>query len=478
MKSISIIILLMLCSSFFAQKKSFDFQKKFSVQEIKEDIDYTEKYLTKFHPDPFRYCSKDSLHAFVTGIKAKIDTPLTEMQLRFYIKQIVAKIGCGHSDAAASKAYAKAVKKLNRPILPFNAFVIDTNRIFILNNLSSDTTIKPGDEIIGINNRSSNQILRTIYSIYTSDGYNETYKKQGIKNNWFKYYYSFCFGFHPNYVVKTKNKSGIVTTHTINSISSQKDTLIMPVKNASDALYKTKTCQFYLLNDNSKIAVMDIDGFKGKGWRKFMKRSFQTLKKDSIQNLVIDLRENGGGEILDGMCLLSYLLPKTAWLPFDRKINLIPLNPRLKMGPFTRISPILFSTLMPQWPKHGRLRHYFYSIPKRKALYVGKLFVLVNGKSFSMSGVVSTYLKHKANATVIGEETGGNIAGSNAVLSGKLLLPNSRIQVHLPIYHIYHAIDVKNTGKGLTPDYPTHYTSEDILKGIDVDLQKVLELVN
>jgi len=46
-----------------------------------------------------------------------------------------------------------------------------------------------------------------------------------------------------------------------------------------------------------------------------------------------------------------------------------------------------------------------------------------------MSGVTSTYLKYKANAIIIGEETGGNAAGSNAVISGKIILPNSHLQV-------------------------------------------------
>jgi hypothetical protein len=98
----------------FISKKGFDIRKKYSVKQVLEDIDYTEKYLTKFHPDPFRYISKDSLHAFVLSQEAKIDTPLTEMQIRFYIKRIVAKIGCGHTDAAASKKYAKVDKK-NKP---------------------------------------------------------------------------------------------------------------------------------------------------------------------------------------------------------------------------------------------------------------------------------------------------------------------------------------------------------------------------
>lgn len=478
MKSFITILLLFLGFSLFAQKGPFDFQKKYPVKKIKEDIDYTEKYLTKFHPDPFRYISKDSLHTFVESVKAKIDSPLTEMQMRFYIKQIVSKLGCGHTDVSSSKAYSKAVSKANRPILPINAFVIDTNHLFILNNLSSDTSIKTGDEILSINNHNTETILKTFYSVYSSDGFNESYKKQGIKYNWFKYYFSFCYGFHSSYTVQLKNKLGVISTHTLQSISSLKDTIITPVKDASNNIYKTKYCNFFLLNDNPKIAVMDIDAFKGRGWQKFMKRSFKSLKAKGIENLVIDLRENGGGQIMNGMNMMSYLIPKTTWLPFDRKPNLIPINFRLKMGFFTRLSPILFSTMMPEWPKHGRLRHYFISRPKKKRLYKGNLFVLINGKTFSMSVVTATYLKYKANATIIGEETGGNIAGSNAVLNSKLILPNSRAQIFIPLYHIYHNIDVKNDGRGLRPDHATHYTSEDILQGVDVDLQKVMELVN
>ena len=146
----------------FSQKKTFDIATKYTVKQVLEDIDYTEKYLTKFHPDPFRYISKDSLHAFVQSIKAKIDTPLTEMQMRFCIKQIVVKIGCGHTDVSSSKAYANTIKTLNRPIFPLNTFPVDTNRLFVLNNLSKDSTIKAGDEIVSIDNRPVPKVLKRL----------------------------------------------------------------------------------------------------------------------------------------------------------------------------------------------------------------------------------------------------------------------------------------------------------------------------
>ncbi|MES2398275.1 MAG: hypothetical protein V4549_19835, partial [Bacteroidota bacterium] len=239
----------------FSQKKSFDINTKYSVKQVLEDIDYTEKYLTKFHPDPFHYISKDSLHAFVLAIKAKIDTPLTEMQMRFCIKQIVAKIGCGHTDVSSSKAYAKTVQKLNRAIFPLNTFLADTNHLYILNNLSTDSSINVGDEITAIDKRPVKNILKRIYTTYTTDGYNETYKTKGIRYDNFKYYYSFCYGFHTPYFVDIKDDKGKITRHKLEALSSLKDTVILPKKDSVTYLQKTKKCKYYIINDPKPIAV-------------------------------------------------------------------------------------------------------------------------------------------------------------------------------------------------------------------------------
>lgn len=476
MKNYLCLLFTIICLNSFSQKKEFDVQKKYSVNQIIKDIDYTEKYLIKFHPDPFRYISKDSLHAFVIHIKSKIDTPLTEMQARFYIKRIVAKIGCGHTDVGASKKYSKAVIKLNRPILPLNTFVVDSNKLFILNNLSTDTTIKAGDEIVSIDHRPVKNILNTIYSITTSDGYNTTYKKQGLRYYWFKYYYSFCYGFKPTYLVKLKGKNNSISTHTLTAISSLKDTVMLPKKDTVICLTKTKTCNYSVLRDDKSIGVIDINGFKGRNWHWFFRKSFKDLKEKKIEHLVIDLRDNVGGQINDGLNMLSYIIDKKIFLAFDRKPNLIMFNPKYKMG-INRATPFIFSVFMFNRFKHGRLRHYFISFPKKKNTFNGQVYVLINGKSFSMSAVAASYLKYKANAIIIGEESGGNIAGSNAVISGKIVLPHTRIQVFIPMYHLYHDIEVRNDGRGLMPDYPTHYSEDDILNGVDMDLIKVFELV-
>jgi hypothetical protein len=472
---LSIVFTIIYLSS-FSQKKEFDVQKRYTVNQVLEDIDYTEKYLTKFHPDPYRYISKDSLHAFIARIKARIDTPLNEMQLRYCIKRIVVKIGCGHTDAAASKKYAKAVKKINRPVLPLNVFVTDSNKLVVLNNLSSDTTIKPGDEILSIGNRAVSAILKTMYATITTDGYNQTLKKQVSRYNSFKYHYSFCHGFTLDYIAKIKHHDNQITSHKLLGISTLKDTLILPKRDSLIPIYKTKTCNYSIIAHKKPIAVIDINSFRGRHWRRFMKRSFRNIKKNKIEHLVIDLRDNGGGQINLGLHLLSYLIDKKTVLPFDKKINSTALNPKYKMG-LMRPVPFLFTFKLPVRIKNGKLRHYFIGFPKKGKQYKGQIYVLINGKSFSMSGVTASYLKYKSNAIVIGEETGANIAGSNAAISGKIILPNSKVIVFIPLYHLYHDIDVKNDGRGLMPDHPTKYTKDDILNGEDVDLKKVKELV-
>ncbi len=460
-----------------AQHKSFDIQTTYTVKEVLEDIDYTEKYLLKFHPDPYRYISKDSLQAFIQATKLSITKPLNEMQVRFYIKRIVAKIGCGHTDVTASKAYAKTVGKLSRAILPLNTFLLSNQKMIVINNLSTDSTIHSGDEIMSIDGRPLDTILKTIFSVFTSDGYNETYKKRGIKYEWFKYYYSFCYGFNSSYTIKLQNAEGKIYTSKLNAISSLKDTLILPKKDSVCFLRKTKTCRYSIMDCSKPVALIDIDGFSGKHWKRFFRRSFKDIRKKHIENLVIDLRDNGGGQINDGLNFLSYLIHKPVKVSFDRKPNLIAFNPKMKMGFGTRITPLLFTFLFPETIKKGRLRHYFICLPKHRNAFKGNIYVLINGKSFSMSCIAATYLKYKANATIIGNETGGNIAGSNAVINGTLCLPNTHTRIFVPVYHLYHDIKVENNGHGLMPDYQTLYTKEEVLKGIDADMRKVKELV-
>ena len=457
-------------------QEPYSINKTFSAEELKQDLDYLGRYLPKFHPDPYRYISRDSLMAFIELQKASITQPLCEREFRVYVKQIVSKIGCGHTDINASKAYTKAVKNVVRPLLPMNVFITDNLKLMVLNDLSDTDGIFPGDEIVSINDVPSGDVIRKVFSTYTSDGYITTGKRQGIRYDWFKYFYGLCYGFDSQYTLSVKHQDQI-KTYQLKARPSTKDSLYISAKPAQDTIFKTKTCQFWIDKQDTNLAVIHIQSFDGRHWRRFHRKAFHYIRKHHIQHLAIDLRDNGGGDIGKGLAFMSYMIPKPYCVYFDRKPNLIPFSRRLRMPFSSRVTPVLFTLSPLELMRHGRLRHYMPGLPKHRNRYRGEIFVIVNGKTFSMSSIAASYLKYKAGAIIVGEETGGCATGSNAIVSGKLYLPHTGVNITIPIYHIYHDLPLASDGHGTFPDHPVRYTTDDIFLGKDLDMEKVRSLL-
>jgi hypothetical protein len=186
LRHVLLILLFVSCTALRAQQEPPCIRRTFTPEQLKQDLDYLGHYLPKFHPDPYRFVSRDSLARFVELQKSRVDTAMTERQFRVLVKQIVALIGCGHTDVDASKTYTKAVKDVVRPLLPVNVYIDDSLRLFVLNNLSEDRNIFTGDEILQIDGRPVPDVLAKMFSTYSSDGYITTSKRQGMRYDWFK----------------------------------------------------------------------------------------------------------------------------------------------------------------------------------------------------------------------------------------------------------------------------------------------------
>ncbi|MDP2385966.1 MAG: S41 family peptidase [Bacteroidota bacterium] len=475
-----IVLVICLCFAIIgkAQIDTSILSKQYSVKQLREDLDFLEKRLTKFHPDPYHYISKDSLHLFVEEIKKQITAPLNEFQFRFLTRQIVAKIGCGHTVVSASKKYIKAVDKYNRPVFPVDVWLLDTNRIFVRDYLLNDSLLKKGDEILSIDGRSSIEIMKRVKSCFASDGFNETYKKQNLQRDRFRYFYASAYSYKTTYKVEVQTLHGETKIVELKCMYSGVDTMKIILPHDTTIIYRNTRAIFKKDPTDKSIAIIDINNFLGKKWRKFTRKTFKYLKKHpEVTNLVIDLRDNGGGRVSKGTYLMKYLIDKPFSYSFGRKPNLLVLDPRIKINVFSRLTNFGFLFCLPSHVKKGKWMHLFFSLPKKRKGFKGKIFVLTNGRSFSMSGMASSYLKYKANATIIGEETGGTLTGSNAMLSGTVVLPNTKTQIIVPLYHIHHQVKVPDTKRGLMPDFPVQYGIDDLLKKKDLEMEKVRELI-
>jgi C-terminal processing protease CtpA/Prc len=158
-----------------------------------------------------------------------------------------------------------------------------------------------------------------------------------------------------------------------------------------------------------------------------IKTVFQTIQTSRIHQLILDVRNNQGGDFEPCRKLLSYLISR----------------------------PLAYL-------EHGE---EFRMVQPDKNAFKGKLYILVDGGSFSSAGILCAYLDVIKRAVFIGEETGGNrtlISGNSAAF----ILPNTKIVAEIAQSR-YRILNRPNDGQGLLPTYLINPSIADIISNKD-----------
>ena len=107
--------------------------------------------------------------------------------------------------------------------------------------------------------------------------------------------------------------------------------------------------------------------------------------------------------------------------------------------------------------------------------FKGKVYVLINGGSFSASSVISSNLKSSKRAFFVGEETGGAYNGTVAAQMPLVQLPNSKVNLRIGVALVSANGKTDIEGRGIFPDKEIIPTLEDRKNNIDPELNWVLE---
>lgn len=486
-------LLLTFCSIItqgFAQGKDFAPDRSISAAALREDFRILHSAIGIGHPAWGQYHPIDSMEKWFRATEAKIDTSMTERSFINFLYPLISKMGCGHTRLIHSKDFLKYQKKkdsdgLKRKYLPFKGIWID-EKMFVLHSPSSDSLLlPPGSEILAIEGQSISDIYQQLFQRITSDGYNQTHQRRILNRN-FDGYYRFYFQEKDQYEIQFVKEQGDTSTLKIRAnYATLKERLALNAKKKQEQLkkgekiYSRKGYHLRLMEGVPHTAIMDIRGFKQRKGKKFYKKSFKYLEKAQIQNLVLDLRDNGGGAVKDASRLIAYLA--------NEEHELIAFK-RWKKHPYEKyfrqkyIYKIIAPVLLPFYfktKKEGELVELTSKLkPKKKHHFDGKVYVLNNGQTFSASVLVGAYLQAEKRAQFIGQETGGALTGTNAFLMPKFELPNSKIRLNFPLYEIQHQVDTQEVGRGLFPDHPVIYTLEDFLKEKDLEIERVKTLIH
>lgn len=462
---------------------------KTSAQQSKNDIILLHKILEADHPSLYWYSTKDSIDAAFSEAINSITDSLTHLQLKNKIAAVVSKIRCGHTAVRFSKKYTKQLEKYRGPIFPLAIKAWDDSLVVLGSAYRKDSIFKRGTIITSINNKKPRQLLDSMFAFISTDGYSNNFKNQLISYN-FGNYYRNTFGLDSSYTITYIDAFNNEQTAVIKNFVAKKDTsTLKPTDNRTPPQKKPTRKEMrqaklaakrsVAIDTGYSSAYFNITTFSNAKHRSFYRKAFKEIEEQGIKNIVIDLRQNGGGNIFLSTRLAQYLTNKN----FKVADTVSKPNAGIAYGKY--VHPNLFYKISMLFATHktqdGK-RHFGYFErhvfkPFSKNHFNGNIYIIQGGYSFSASTLFISILKGQKNVTVIGEETGGGSYGNSAVFLPQITLPNSGIRVVLPLFRLVMSKDNTKTGHGIIPDVLIPPSSTSIKQGFDPKIEYVKKLI-
>ncbi|HRG26441.1 MAG TPA: S41 family peptidase [Chitinophagales bacterium] len=437
------------------------FSQKISREEAQADIIFLQEALTNGHPGSKKEITQtvQALEGFKNSITDSIDLRPFFRNVRYCVTQL----NCVHT----------AVDKIDRPLnslplnlLPFD-FAIDEGKLFLIGG-DSTYTINYPVEVVSVNKTPSSQLVDMLWHYRSSDGNLITTNNSYVPEYGY-YFLASLLGFPDTFSIQLAGK-----TKPIIAPAVLKKQTTPPVVSIT-SIYAFEDCRFYRSLEDSSVYILDIDGFANHRFRPFYKDVFNYLAKNNITNLVIDLRDNLGGNRNNVSNLLGYFLDST------QHYQLIKTNGAASQ--YADFKIIFLQFLRFNIAEFYRCKYnngqatFTYNMQPHKQQYRGKIYVLINGKSASASGITAGYLNQYCQAVLIGEEAAGGNNGNNGGSYARLILPNSKVNIRFPVFHLKHDYATSDDTGGVLPDITTTYSLQEIMQQVDKEMRVVYELV-
>lgn len=459
--------------------------EELTLVEAQSDFDLTRKALEEAHSGLYRYVTKVEMDQAFAAQRAKLKRPMTKVEFWAIMSETLAMVRCGHTGIIPDEQMRKAMEGVR--FFPLQVAVEGKRLVVTSNDTADDQTIRPGMEILEINGRKVTDILSRMWSTEAADGDIETSKRVHIQRG-FPMYYWVLVEQAGDFTVKAQDSAGRIVTPKLAGVKrADRAKNQNPVNAAMQAGvgklgWSTKNLSVRFLKD-PEVAQIRIRSFVGDDYPRWIEDTFKMLREKGAKSLILDLRGNGGGNDMFGAMLVSYLTDKP-FRYFDH-ISIKSIDPS-----FRRHS---------DWPADltGQLREgvtpnpaggYFVTAKLHQGVakqlpgkhpFLGKVYVLIDGGTFSTAADFCAVTHHLNRATFIGEETGGGYYGNNSGIMTRVTLPNSKFQVRLPMYEYWNAVPgYDGKRRGTRPDYVVETRVANLLRGVDEQLDLGLKLAD
>jgi hypothetical protein len=468
------IITLLLCFSSLLTA-----QKMFPANAIPEAVETIYTEIKDRHPYPATIEGLKALDAAHTQVQSAVTETVDGRDSIAYtefvglVSPLQEATNCGHLilepylDTAANNAV-----KGNR--FPLHMIQVETGDYVLLPGMQTTTDSLPSGMVITALN--GQDIASTLEEIAPFSGINDDGNDDALIYKVGRspmHLYQRYFGQQESIVVTAKSEDGTEKDYTV---VPKKSRYLDPKKNKTPI---AKTLKFGFSEDGKTgiltIKKFSVYKFTDGDYYKFLRHAFDTMKTTGTKQLIIDIRDNGGGNSQRINNLYRYLTDRKFYFTAGARMTgparaqpgeNAKTTRRREAGAVTRRDRRLQRALSrPIKPI------------KKDRIYNGKVVVLINEISFSASGIFARMVQGSGRGKLVGGVSGASaevMYGSSKQGEPILIGPANDFELKVNTIGL---IPQYPASGNITPDYIVPRTLAAIRAGQDEQMEKALELV-
>jgi len=464
--------------SFYKPWDEVKLKTKIPAYLLKEDIDLFVKTIEEIGVNPYLNFSKDSFYLEIELLKRKMDTPLTRSEFLKLFVPIVNDLKLSHTLVKPDYwVYKNIFEKTGGNYFPVNV-KIEHNHLLVDKDYSN-LHLTEGDEIISINTVKSNIIIDSLlrYSVSST----QQSKIIDVQED-FSFLLWWVYNFSDTFTIETSK--AVYSIQGLTSIELEK------LSNGNEVHQTNKEYKQYeyeqIDSETSKLIFRDFGIRDSITYNHFLDSAFNQIRNNAIHNLIIDVRENAGGND-KSIDVVKYLYDKTFKANskvYYKKSKIAEDFFLLFLYPEDRDNPLLRKVVNDCFGSCEAEHNYgeYYEcgdkiyFPKPDSIrFKGNLFVLSDYKTVSAGVDFVVLIKDYGIGKIIGTET--NQSPSNDANGCYFLLPHSNVMAMGATNYAIRPNGDPSTKRGVIPDYEIHQIKKDTEKGTDTIMDFTMKLI-
>lgn len=457
---------------------------------LRADVAILRRAYEALHPGLYRYQTKAEMDRRFAGLEAEFGRDRTLAETYLALSVFLATVRCGHTYANffnQRPAVQDALLKGGR--VPFYFRWVD-GRMVVTRDFTPGRRLAPGTEVLAVDGVPARAILARLLTVARADGGNDakrvSYLEVAGRSRFeaFDVYLPLFFPARGETRTFTVRAPGAARRERVELplLSYEERAAAVgggaPAGDPSRPLWQVE----HLDPETAYLRMPGWALYNSKwDWQGFLEGAMDELVRRATPNLVIDLRGNEGG--LDvGDHFLARLIERE--LPRDAAPQFVSYRAApADLVPYLDTWDKSFldwgAAAVPDGARRFRLvrekRGDAAVIAPRGPRYRGRVYVLIDAANSSATFAFAQKVKRARLATLVGQTTGGNQRGINGGAFFFLRLPNSGLEVDLPLIASFPERPLPDGG--IEPDVFVRPRVSDIAAGVDTELEAVRALI-